>query len=142
VDTAAAVLHAVADRLLVNIEPNVIHTLHGGASFGVSESAWPLSSAFVHQALLHRLIHSNIWGAGTTTGVVLLMAATGTSSVSNHSGLCFLAGGFTLDELPEGAFGFSVIAVFAFLAAFLHFGENPVGRSTTSGALTGLELAG
>ena len=31
-----------------------------GASFGVSESARSLSSAFVHQALLHRLIHSNL----------------------------------------------------------------------------------
>ncbi|HZD13417.1 MAG TPA: hypothetical protein VE177_07865, partial [Candidatus Binatus sp.] len=38
---------------------NVIHILHGGASFGVSESAASLSSAFVHQALLLRLMHSN-----------------------------------------------------------------------------------
>src|SRR5216683_3054969 len=58
-DTPAAILHAVAERFLVNIEPDVIHTLHGGASLVVSESAGSLSSAFLHQALLHRLIHSN-----------------------------------------------------------------------------------
>src|SRR6266404_214113 len=34
---------------------DVIHTLHGGASLVVSESARSLSSAFVHQALLHDL---------------------------------------------------------------------------------------
>src|SRR5258707_11010243 len=51
-DTAAAILHAVADRFLVNIQADVIHTLHGGASLVVSESARSLSSAFVHQALL------------------------------------------------------------------------------------------
>src|SRR5262249_6920164 len=59
VNLAAAVLHAVTDLLLVNIQPDVIHRLHGGASFGVSESARSLSSAFVHQALLLRLMHSN-----------------------------------------------------------------------------------
>ena len=32
---AAAVLHAVTDLLLVNIQADVIHILHGGASFGV-----------------------------------------------------------------------------------------------------------
>jgi hypothetical protein len=52
VDPAANIFHAIADRPLVNIQANVIPTLHGGASFGVSESARPLSSAFVHQALL------------------------------------------------------------------------------------------
>src|SRR5215469_2968728 len=57
---ATGVLHAVADGSLVHIQADVIHRLHGGASFGVSESASPLSSAFVHQALpLHRPIHSN-----------------------------------------------------------------------------------
>jgi len=46
--------------LWAHIQADVIHRLHGGASFGVSESASPLSSAFVHQALLlHRPIHSN-----------------------------------------------------------------------------------
>src|SRR6266850_2243887 len=59
VNAAAAVLHAVADRFLVNIEPDVVHIFHGGASLVVSESAGSLSSAFLHQALLHRLIHSN-----------------------------------------------------------------------------------
>src|SRR5258706_11097426 len=52
---AASILHAVADRFLVNIQSDVIHTLHGGASLVVSESARSLSSAFVHQALLHDL---------------------------------------------------------------------------------------
>src|SRR5216684_2501579 len=55
VDTATAVLHAVADRFLVNIQTDVVHSLHGGASLVVSESAWSLSSAFLHQALLHDL---------------------------------------------------------------------------------------
>src|SRR6266446_5023512 len=58
-DTPAAILHAVADRFLVNTEPDGIHPLHGGASLVVSESAGSLSSAFLHQALLNRLIHSN-----------------------------------------------------------------------------------
>src|SRR6266581_1056854 len=59
-DTPAAILHAVADRFLVNIEPDVIHTLHGGASLVVSESAASLSSAFLHQALLHDLFIQTI----------------------------------------------------------------------------------
>src|SRR6266487_3965722 len=53
VDTATAVLHAVVDRFLVNIQTDVVHSLHGGASLVVSESARSLSSAFLHQALLH-----------------------------------------------------------------------------------------
>src|SRR5260370_23778246 len=44
---------------LVHIQSDVIHSLHGGASFGVSVSARSLSSAFVHQALLLRPMHSN-----------------------------------------------------------------------------------
>src|SRR6267143_7207812 len=55
VDAATAVLHAVADRFLVNIQTDVVHSLHGGASLVVSESAWSLSSASLHQALLHGL---------------------------------------------------------------------------------------
>src|SRR5260370_22601022 len=55
VDAATAILHAIAHGFLVNIEPDVIHTLHRGASLVVSESAWSLSSAFLHQALLHDL---------------------------------------------------------------------------------------
>src|SRR5580698_7797745 len=39
VNRATAILHAVADRPLVHIQSDVIHSLHGGASFGVSESA-------------------------------------------------------------------------------------------------------
>src|SRR5258707_15789053 len=62
VDAATRVLHAVADRPLVNIQSDVIHSLHERASFGVSESAWSLSSAFVHQALLLRPMHSNFSG--------------------------------------------------------------------------------
>src|SRR5260370_3093786 len=57
---AAAVLHTVADRFLVNIQSDVIHTLHRGSLLGVSESARSLSSAFVHQALLPLPIHSNL----------------------------------------------------------------------------------
>jgi hypothetical protein len=53
----------------------------------------------------------------------------------------FLAGRFTLDELSEGAFGFSVSAIVAVLAAFLHFGKNP-DSSTASRVLTDFELAG
>src|SRR6266446_3301266 len=55
IGTATAVLHAVADRFLVNIQTDVVHSLHGGASLVVSESARSLSSAFLHQALLHDL---------------------------------------------------------------------------------------
>src|SRR5882724_3400960 len=55
IDTATAVLHAVADRFLVNIQTDVVHSLHGGASLVVSESARSLSSAFLHQTLLHDL---------------------------------------------------------------------------------------
>src|SRR5258705_11681201 len=55
IDTSTAVLHAVVDRFLVNIQTDVVHSLHGGASLVVSESARSLSSAFLHQALLHDL---------------------------------------------------------------------------------------
>src|SRR6267142_2111450 len=61
VNAAAAVLHAVADRFLVNIQTDVVHIFHGGASLVVSESAGSLSSAFLHQALLHDLfIQTNL----------------------------------------------------------------------------------
>src|SRR5260370_14797235 len=60
---ATAVLHAVADLPLVNIQSDVIHRFHGGASL-VSLNQRPLSSAFVHQALLLRPIHSNLSGVG------------------------------------------------------------------------------
>src|SRR5260370_41604829 len=46
IDTATAVLHAVADRFLVNIQTDVVHSLHVGASLVVSESAGSLSSPF------------------------------------------------------------------------------------------------
>src|SRR6266446_5250251 len=60
IGTATAVLHAVADRFLVNIQTDVVHSLHGGASLVVSESARSLSSAFLHQALLHDLFIQTI----------------------------------------------------------------------------------
>ena len=44
----------------MSIQADARHILHEGASFSVSESVCSLSSAFVHQALLHRLIHSNL----------------------------------------------------------------------------------
>src|SRR6202048_5340857 len=59
VDLATAVLHAVTDLPLVNIQSAVIHRFHGGASL-VSLNQRTLSSAFVHQALLLRPIHSNL----------------------------------------------------------------------------------
>jgi hypothetical protein len=61
VNPAAAVLHAVADLALVNIQSDVIHRLHGGASL-VFLNQRSLSSAFLHQALLLRPIHSNLPG--------------------------------------------------------------------------------
>src|SRR5258706_4351180 len=51
VDLATAVLHAIADLPLVNIQSDVIHRFHGGASL-VFLNQRPLSSAFLHQALL------------------------------------------------------------------------------------------
>jgi hypothetical protein len=66
VSRATAILHAVADRPLVNIQPDVIHSLHGGASYGVSESVRSLSSAFVDQALLLRPVHSNLGVANSS----------------------------------------------------------------------------
>src|ERR1700674_2218663 len=64
---ATAILHAVADRPLVHIQSDVIHSLHGGASL-VSLNQRPLSSAFVHQALLLRPIHSNLSSTGSRVG--------------------------------------------------------------------------
>jgi hypothetical protein len=52
-------LAPVADLALVNIQADVIHRLHGGASL-VFLNQRPLSSAFLHQALLLRPIHSNL----------------------------------------------------------------------------------
>ena len=56
VNRATAILYAIADGPLVNI-PDVIHSLHGGASLMFLNQRL-LSSAFVHQALLPRPIHS------------------------------------------------------------------------------------
>ena len=53
VNVATSILYAVADLFLVNIQSDVIHSLHGESLLGcLSESARSLSSAFVHQALL------------------------------------------------------------------------------------------
>src|SRR5258706_357622 len=51
VHLATAVLHAITDLPLVNIQSDVIHRFHGGASL-VFLNQRPLSSAFLHQALL------------------------------------------------------------------------------------------
>jgi hypothetical protein len=59
-----------------------------------------------------------------------------------RSRLCFLAGGFTLDELSEGAFCVSLGAVLAVSAPYLHVGKDPVDSPTASRALTDFELAG
>src|SRR5882757_9678637 len=59
VNLAPAVFHAIADLPLVNIQADVIHRLHGGASL-VFLNQRPLSSAFLHQALLLPPIHSNL----------------------------------------------------------------------------------
>src|SRR6202453_2377182 len=61
VNPAAAVLHAVADLPLVNIQADVIHRMHGGASL-VSLNQRLLSAVYLHQALLLRPIHSNLPG--------------------------------------------------------------------------------
>jgi hypothetical protein len=55
------ILHTIADRSLVNIQADVIHTLPGKASL-VSLNQRPLSSALAHHALLLRPIHSNLSG--------------------------------------------------------------------------------
>src|SRR5882757_3970465 len=65
-DFATTVLHAVTDLSLVNIQPDVIHRFHGGASLVFSESACSLSSAFLHHALLLRPIHSNLPGTSNS----------------------------------------------------------------------------
>src|SRR5712692_9539142 len=58
--STAHIFHTVADQFLVNIQTDVVHSLHGGASLVVSESARSLSSAFLHQALLHDLFIQTI----------------------------------------------------------------------------------
>src|ERR1700687_276178 len=61
---ATAVLRAVPDDPLVHIQADVIHRFHGGASL-VSLNQRPPSSAFLHQTLLLRPIHSNFSGSGS-----------------------------------------------------------------------------
>jgi hypothetical protein len=53
-----------ADRFRVNVGPDIIHTLHGGAFLVQSESAGSLITAFLHQALLHDLFIQTISGPG------------------------------------------------------------------------------
>src|SRR5271165_1873680 len=61
-DLPTRILHAIADRFLVNIQADVIHTLHEEPPWLLSESTFPLSSAFCTPVLLTRLniqtIHS------------------------------------------------------------------------------------
>src|SRR5215470_20319434 len=64
VNRATAILYAVADGPLVHIQSNVIHRFHGGASL-VFLNQRPLRSAFLHQTLLLRPVHSNL--PGTTS---------------------------------------------------------------------------
>ena len=52
VNLSADILYAVADGLLVNVQSDVIHMLIEEPPWFLSESTSPLSSAFVHHALL------------------------------------------------------------------------------------------
>src|SRR5271165_3346556 len=54
-DPPARILDAIADRFLVNIQTDVIHTLHEEPPWLFSESTFPLSSAFCTPVLLTRL---------------------------------------------------------------------------------------
>jgi len=51
-DPPAGILDTVADRLLVNIHPDVIHRSFEEPPWLFSESTFPLSQPFVHHALL------------------------------------------------------------------------------------------
>src|SRR5439155_13777989 len=88
--STAHIFHAVADQFLVNIQTDVVHSLHGGASLVVSESARSLSSAFLHQALLHDLFIQTI--ERSTTSLLLLQPlampqqSTSTSQASRFGG--------------------------------------------------------
>jgi len=52
VNLTSGVFYAIADRLLVNIEPDVIHMSFEAPQCLFSESTFPLSSAFVPHVLL------------------------------------------------------------------------------------------
>src|SRR5271165_902411 len=54
-DLPARILDEIADRFLVNIQTDVIHTLHEEPPWLFSESTFPLSSAFCTPVLLTRL---------------------------------------------------------------------------------------
>src|ERR1017187_6848114 len=54
-DLPAPILDAIADRFLVNIQTDVIHTLHEEPPWLFSESTFSLSSAFCTPVLLTRL---------------------------------------------------------------------------------------
>jgi hypothetical protein len=56
--------------------------------------------------------------------------------------LGFLTAAFILNRFSKGAFGLSLVAIFTVLAAFLHFGKNPVDSPTASRVLTDFEWAG
>ena len=59
-DLAGRVLHAIADRLLVNINSDVVHSLSRNLHGSFSESASQLSSAFVTPRAHPRLIIQTI----------------------------------------------------------------------------------
>jgi hypothetical protein len=52
VNLRAGILHAIADCLLVNVQSDVIHMSFEEPPWLFSESTFPLSSVFVHHALL------------------------------------------------------------------------------------------
>ena len=54
-DMSTRILDAIANRFLVNIQADVIHTLHEEPPWLFSESTFPLSSAFCTPVLLTRL---------------------------------------------------------------------------------------
>src|SRR5208283_654823 len=54
-DLPTPILDAVANRFFVNIQADVIHTLHEEPPWLFSESTFPLSSAFCTPVLLTRL---------------------------------------------------------------------------------------
>jgi hypothetical protein len=71
----------------VNVAPNVIHTLNRGALLVESESARSLSSAFLHQALLHDIFIQTS-GVGTDRQAFTNeMTQPGWLSLKGHAGV-------------------------------------------------------
>jgi hypothetical protein len=59
-DPPAGILETVADRLLVNIHPDVIHRSFEEPPWLFSESNFPLSQPFVHHVLLADLAYKQL----------------------------------------------------------------------------------